>query len=35
VQATNKAGVEAIHGNVYRGQNWRFPQTFARRKARY
>lgn len=35
VQATNKAGVEAIHGNVYRGQNWRFPQTFARRKARW
>lgn len=35
VQAANRAGVEAIHGNVYRGQNWRFPQTFARRKARW
>ncbi len=34
-QATNNAGTEANHGNVYRGQNWRFPQTFARRKARY
>jgi hypothetical protein len=28
------AKVEAMHQNVYRGQSWRFPQTFARRKAR-
>lgn len=34
-QATNKAAIETIHGNVYRGQNWRFPQTFTRRKARW
>lgn len=31
-QAINKARAEAMHGNVYRGQNWRFPQTFARRR---
>lgn len=31
-QGTNKARAEAMHGNVYRGQNWRFPQTFARRR---
>lgn len=31
-QGTNKARSEAMHGNVYRGQNWRFPQTFARRR---
>lgn len=35
MQATNKAGVETIHGSVYRGQNWKFPQTFTRRKARW
>jgi len=28
------AKVEAMHQNVYRGQNWKFPQAFARRKAR-
>ena len=28
------AKVEAMHQNVYRGQNWKFPQTFARRHAR-
>jgi hypothetical protein len=28
------AKVEAQHRNVYRGQSWRFPQTFARRRAR-
>lgn len=27
-----KAKVEANHQNVYRGQNWSFPQTFARRR---
>lgn len=32
--ATSQAKVAAHHRNVYRGQNWRFPQTFARRKAR-
>lgn len=32
--AVSQAKVEAQHNNVYRGQNWRFPQTFARRKAR-
>lgn len=31
-QAVNQAKVEASHQNVYRGQNWRFPQTFARRR---
>jgi len=29
-----QAKVEAQHQNVYRGQNWKFPQSFARRKAR-
>jgi hypothetical protein len=28
------AKVEAQHRNVYRGQSWRFPQNFARRRAR-
>jgi hypothetical protein len=28
------AKVEAMHQNVYRGQNWKFPQTFARRRWR-
>jgi hypothetical protein len=27
-QGINKARVEAMHGNVYRGQRWRFPQSF-------
>lgn len=27
-----RAYVETLHGNVYRAQNWRFPQTFARRR---
>lgn len=27
-----RASVESHHGNVYRGQNWSFPQTFARRR---
>lgn len=31
-QAVGQAKVEASHQNVYRGQNWRFPQTFARRR---
>jgi hypothetical protein len=33
-QAKAQAKVEAQHQNVYRGQNWKFPQTFARRKWR-
>jgi len=28
----SRAYVETLHGNVYRAQNWRFPQTFARRR---
>lgn len=32
--AVSRAKVMAQHRNVYRGQNWRFPQTFSRRKAR-
>lgn len=31
-QAVSQAKVEASHQNVYRGQSWRFPQTFARRR---
>ena len=31
-QAVAQAKVEASHQNVYRGQSWRFPQTFARRR---
>lgn len=31
-QSVAQAKVEASHQNVYRGQNWRFPQTFARRR---
>lgn len=27
-----RASVESLHGNVYRGQSWTFPQTFARRR---
>lgn len=30
--AVSQAKVEAQHQNVYRGQSWRFPQTFARRR---
>lgn len=29
-----KAKVDAMHKYVYRGQNWSFPQSFARRRAR-
>ena len=29
---TNRAGNEAIHANLYRGQAWGFPQTFTRRR---
>lgn len=32
--AVSQAKVEAAHQNVYRGQNWRFPQSFARRRIR-
>jgi hypothetical protein len=28
-QTINKARAEAMHGNVYRAQNWRFPQSYA------
>lgn len=28
--AVGKAKAEALHGNVYRGQSWRFPQAFTR-----
>ena len=31
-QTISKAKVEASVGNVYRGQNWLYPQTFASRK---
>lgn len=31
-QGMARARVETLHGNVYRAQNWRFPQTFARRR---
>lgn len=31
-QATSQAKVDASHQNVYRGQNWRFPQSFATRR---
>jgi len=30
--AISQAKVEAQHKNVYRGQSWNFPQTFARRR---
>lgn len=33
-QAISQAKVEAQHKNVYRGQQWRFPSTFTRRKYR-
>ena len=32
-QSVAQAKVEANHQNVYRGQSWRFPQTFARRRS--
>lgn len=35
VQAIGRAKAEATHANAYRGQNWKFPQTFARRKSRW
>lgn len=35
IQAVSKAKVEAQHANAYRGQNWSFPQSFTRRKARW
>jgi hypothetical protein len=31
-QAVSQAKVEASHQNVYRGQSWHFPQTFASRR---
>ena len=31
-QGMARARVETMHGNVYRAQSWRFPQTFARRR---
>lgn len=33
-QGINKARTEAMHGNVYRGQNWRFPQSFSTNRYR-
>jgi hypothetical protein len=33
--AISLAKVEAQHENVYRGQSWRFPQNFVRRRFRY
>lgn len=33
--AISQAKVEAQHQNVYRGQSWRFPQNFVRRRFRY
>lgn len=33
--AISAAKVEAQHKNVYRGQSWRFPQNFVRRRFRY
>jgi hypothetical protein len=33
--ATAQAKVEALHQNVYRGQSWRFPQTFQVRRFRH
>ena len=34
-QAVGKAKAEAMHGNVYRGQNWTFPQSFNHRRSAY
>lgn len=31
-QAMNQAKAEAMHGNVYRGQRWLFPQSFSVRR---
>jgi hypothetical protein len=31
-QSVSQAKVEASHQNVYRGQNWTFPQAWARRR---
>ncbi len=31
-QAKGKARAEAMHGNIYRGQNWRFPRAFSSRR---
>lgn len=31
-QSINKARVEAMHGNLYRGQRWRFPQAFSSKR---
>jgi hypothetical protein len=31
-QAVGKARAEVMHGNVYSGQNWSFPQSFASRQ---
>lgn len=33
-QAVSQAKVEAQHKNIYRGQSWRFPRGFARRRIR-
>lgn len=35
MSAINVARAEAMHEQAYQTQNWKFPQTFARRKARY
>ena len=34
-QGIGKAKAEAMHANVYRGQNWSFPQSFNRRRSAY
>lgn len=31
-QSINKARAEAMHGNLYRGQSWRFPRAFSARR---
>jgi hypothetical protein len=33
--AMSQAKVEALHQNVYRGQSWRFPQSFQVRRFRH
>lgn len=33
-QGVSQAKIEATRQNLYRGQSWRFPQTFARRRTR-
>ena len=35
MSAINVARAEAMHEQTYQGQRWSFPQTFARRKARF